>query len=507
MHSMADRGPNSQRLSSPEISTWNKQILSGMLQGIPSPYAANFVSNSGLESLKDQHEAYDLGEFEQSLILNLDAEGDHHPGLAERQGFGSRPATLNIFPSWPMRFEASPKSTSQSADSTVSGSAQYTASACKADTQIELESPSSTRLQQEAVQVSDMAGNSLRTETSNELEKDAKPKTNHRAPTSSYQHEAASKTLDAKTLRRLAQNREAAKKSRLRKKAYVQQLESSRMKLSQLEQDLQRARTQGVFLGAGFVADQGHPGLSPGAAIFDMEYSRWLEERHGRLCELRAAFQAHIPDNDLRLLLDNCLRHYDEIFRLKSIAAKTDVFHLVSGMWKTPAERCFMWMGGFRPSELLKILVPQLEPLTEPQFVGICNLQQSSQQAEEALLQGMETLQQSLSETLISGSLTPPSNAGNYMEQMAIAMGKLANLEGFVRQADNLRQQTLHQLHRILTIRQAARCFIATGEYFSRIRALSSLWCARPREQHLLDGSSSAATMMTTSAADYFSTL
>lgn len=82
-------------------------------------------------------------------------------------------------------------------------------------------------------------------------------------------------------MRRLAQNREAARKSRLRKKvcliqfnyllrnsrkvetekkkivkthfiffllyekqAYVQQLESSRLKLTQLEQDLQRARSQ-----------------------------------------------------------------------------------------------------------------------------------------------------------------------------------------------------------------------------------------------------------------------
>lgn len=503
---MEDRGPNSQRRSSPEISTWNKPMLYGMLQGIPSPYAANFVSSSGLESLKDHHGAYDLGELEQSLILNLDAEGDHHPGLAERQGFGSRPATLNIFPSWPMRFEASPKSTSQSADSTISGSAQYTASACKADTQIELESPSSTRGQQEALQVSDMA-NSSRTEISNELEKDAQHETNRRAPASSSEQEAASKTLDAKTLRRLAQNREAAKKSRLRKKAYVQQLESSRMKLSQIEQDLQRARAQGIFLGAGFLGDQGHPGLSSGAAIFDMEYSRWLEEHHGLMSELRAALQAHIPDNDLRLMLDNCLRHHDELFRLKSIAAKADVFHLVSGMWKTPAERCFMWMGGFRPSEILKILVPHLEPLTEPQFVGICNLQQSSQQAEEALLQGMEALQHSLSETIVSGSLSSPSNAGNYMEQMAIAMGKLTNLEGFVRQADNLRQQTLHQLHRILTIRQAARCFLATGEYFTRLRALSSLWSARPREQHLLDGSSSAATTMTPASMNYFSTL
>jgi len=48
--------------------------------------------------------------------------------------------------------------------------------------------------------------------------------------------------------------------------------------------------------------------------------------------------------------------------------------------------------------------------------------------------------------------------------------------------ADNLRQQTLHQLCRLLTVRQAARCFIVIGEYYGRLRALSSLWASRPRE-------------------------
>jgi transcription factor TGA len=87
-----------------------------------------------------------------------------------------------------------------------------------------------------------------------------------------------------------------------------------------------------------------------------MEYARWLEENHRLMCELRAAVQEHIPENELRLFVGNCLAHYDEMMNLKSVVAKTDVFHLVSGMWKTPAERCFMWMGDFRPSELIKVL-------------------------------------------------------------------------------------------------------------------------------------------------------
>ncbi|CAM6006996.1 unnamed protein product [Sphagnum balticum] len=309
-----------------------------------------------------------------------------------------------------------------------------------------------------------MADNSPRTDTSTDLEADAK--------------------VDNWTLRRLAQNREAARKSRLRKKAYVQQLESSRIKLNQIEQELQRARQQGLYMGGGgggggYGNDQN---LHSGAVAFDMEYGRWVEEQHRQMCELRAALQAHVADNELRLLVDGGMAHYDDIFRLKAVAAKADVFHLVSGMWKTPAERCFMWMGGFRPSELLKILIPQIEPLTEQQLLGICNLQQSSQQAEDALSQGMEALQQSLADTVMGGLLVSSPNVANYMGQMAMAMGKLGTLESFVRQADNLRQQTLQQMHRILTTRQAARGLLAMGDYFARLRALSSLWSARPRD-------------------------
>lgn len=69
--------------------------------------------------------------------------------------------------------------------------------------------------------------------------------------------------------------------------------------------------------------------------------------------------------------------------------------------------------------------------------MGIYNLQQSSQQAEDALSQGMEALQQSLAETLANGSPGPSGSSGNvanYMGQMAMAMGKLGTLEGFLHQ-------------------------------------------------------------------------
>ncbi|KAG6529018.1 transcription factor TGA4-like isoform X1 [Zingiber officinale] len=286
-----------------------------------------------------------------------------------------------------------------------------------------------------------------------------------------------------KVSRRLAQNREAARKSRLRKKAYVQQLESSRLKLAQLEQGLGRARQQGAYVGGSL----GESTLSLSASVnsgvtaFEMEYSHWVDEQSRQTNELRAALQAHVSDIELRMLVETGLSHYDNLFRIKAIAVKSDVFYLMSGMWKTAAERFFLWIGGFRPSELLKVLLPQLDPLTEQQMHAVYNLQQSSQQAEDALSQGMEKLQQTLAEILASDA-SGSDGVANYMGQMVNAMGNLEALVNFVSQADNLRQQALQQMYKILTIRQAARGLLALGDYYQRLRALSSLWAARPRE-------------------------
>ncbi|KAK3141380.1 hypothetical protein QOZ80_4BG0333190 [Eleusine coracana subsp. coracana] len=286
-----------------------------------------------------------------------------------------------------------------------------------------------------------------------------------------------------KVLRRLAQNREAARKSRLRKKAYIQQLETSRIKLAQLEQDLQRARQQGAYangnMGDSTLGFSGPP-VDAGVAAFEIEYGHWVDEQNRHTAELRNALQGQTSELELRMLVETGLNNYDHLFGIKSIAAHSDVLYIMSGTWKTPIERFFLWIGGFRPSEVLKILRPQLEPLTEPQRMAVCGLQQTSTQAEDALFQGMEKLQQNLTEALTVAD--PFASPDAYMQQMVDAVGKLKELVGFVTQADHLRQTTLQQMHKILTTRQAARGLLALGDYFQRLRALSQLWAARPRE-------------------------
>ncbi|KAK8541760.1 hypothetical protein V6N12_014386 [Hibiscus sabdariffa] len=85
---------------------------------------------------------------------------------------------------------------------------------------------------------------------------------------------------------------------------------------------------------------------------------------------------------------------------------KTDVFHMLSGMWKMPAEKCFMWLEGFHSSELLKFLETHLEPLVGQQLMAI------SKETGDTLSQGIKALQQSLLNTL-SNTCLGPTVSGN----------------------------------------------------------------------------------------------
>lgn len=93
------------------------------------------------------------------------------------------------------------------------------------------------------------------------------------------------------------------------------------------------------------------------AAAFNMEYAKWLEDHIHHMGRLQAAVEHHLSDDDIQFCVDNCIAHYDNLMHRKSMIVKADVFHIYSGMWKTPVERFFLWIGGFRPSKLIQVFI------------------------------------------------------------------------------------------------------------------------------------------------------
>nr|GLL29218.1 transcription factor TGA2-like [Ipomoea trifida] len=438
----------------------NNQTCFGTVHAAASsssfPPPENFMNKDNVNA-----EAYDVGELDQAFLHFLNLQAQDPSSSQDQQNYGMRlPNTLNMFPSEPMHVNPSPTARSSSPS-------------------MELSNPKN-----KALLASALASEPLK------LEGSGSGCESRRSSTSSGGGRDESGTLNAKTLRRLAQNREAARKCRIRKKAYIQQLEASRIKLIQLEQQVELAQARGVRItenGNVVGVGHGHPlsltKITPEGAAFDVEYARWIEEEHRIICQLRNAVDdLMLSENELKRYVDACFAHYAQMTHLNSMVAKSDVLHLVSGMCWTPVERCFIWIGGFRPSHLLKVIMSQLELLTEQQMLGMIALQQSTQEAEEALSQGMETLHHTISDIISSDVLFYPSNLASCMAQMAGAITNLYTLETFVRQADNLRIQTIQRLYHILTVVQVARCFLIITDFFHRLRTLSALWLGRPRQ-------------------------
>ncbi|KAL6840819.1 hypothetical protein ACP4OV_029345 [Aristida adscensionis] len=255
----------------------------------------------------------------------------------------------------------------------------------------------------------------------------------------------------------------------------IQQLlaQNLEMKLAQLEQELAGARQQ--------VGD-------PGTAALELERARWAEEQGRHAGEMLAAMDGHASDLTLRMLVDASLAHYDALFGAMSAAALRDPFAVLSsgGSWRASAKRSFLWIGGLRPSELLRILALPMEPLTEKQLMALLALQQAARRLEDALSRDMDKLlQQTLAEALTAVDDAPPPDGGGHAaarRQTASAMGRLDELAGLVVQAFHLRRLMLQQMRKILWVRQAARGLLELAGYCRRLRGLSSLWAARPRE-------------------------
>jgi transcription factor TGA len=91
--------------------------------------------------------------------------------------------------------------------------------------------------------------------------------------------------------------------------------------------------------------------------MFDIEYGRWVEEHNKLMFQLRAALNEPqlLTEDQLQGFVNGAMAKHEELLNLKGAIARADVFHLLSGVWASPSERCFLWLGGFLPSDVIKV--------------------------------------------------------------------------------------------------------------------------------------------------------
>ncbi|XP_071718943.1 TGACG-sequence-specific DNA-binding protein TGA-2.1-like [Rutidosis leptorrhynchoides] len=210
-----------------------------------------------------------------------------------------------------------------------------------------------------------------------------------------------------------------------------------------------------------------------------------------QLCNIIKFLEEHIPDHhkdvwddsEYEHSLSNLVKSTSSQFLLREFASKDDVLNLLYGTWMTPAELCVMWLGGFRPSDVVNFLNIHLQ-LTPEQSQFLINLKNDTFKQETDLSKQFTQLQSTLSSRFVGEAFRQSCDdmyVSNYMSQMHISMGNLRAMEEIMQKADRLRAIPVDKIHSRFIKKQFAMALLAINAYLNRITALSYMWISRPK--------------------------
>ncbi|KAL4281315.1 hypothetical protein GQ457_03G034710 [Hibiscus cannabinus] len=209
------------------------------------------------------------------------------------------------------------------------------------------------------------------------------------------------------------------------------------------------------------------------AQNFASFFNGWLvrlERFHERL--VQALNEDDIQHQQLESLIQQVLSHYEQYLVEKSTAAREQVLLFYSPPWLTSFEKALLWVGGFKPFLLFKLLANSVTELTPEQGEAIERVKCETRREERELTQDSATIQESLAALpllklvrryggRIDGELSELESA---MENMKVEM--LRALE----RADKLRRTTVRKLLQTLSPVQTVKFLAASAEFQLTVR-------------------------------------
>ncbi|GJU01148.1 DOG1-like protein 3 [Tanacetum coccineum] len=235
--------------------------------------------------------------------------------------------------------------------------------------------------------------------------------------------------------------------------------------------------------------------------IFHQFFDHWLVELGTSLEQLVSAANNHHnksnDDSNLRQLIYESVKHYEEYYKAKADGAKGDVMAMFRPPWLTSLEDAFLWIAGWRPTTAIHLLysksglqlearldesVPvllttgDLGDLSLNQINRVDELQKKTIRAERAITEKMASLQESAADTCMvdlsstaSEILRKNNDGDGEIEESVRTLNSLLEskedkLEEVLHMADGLRMETLKSVVEILTPLQAVHFLIAAAD-------------------------------------------
>ncbi|KAL7216696.1 hypothetical protein ACSBR1_028600 [Camellia fascicularis] len=212
---------------------------------------------------------------------------------------------------------------------------------------------------------------------------------------------------------------------------------------------------------------------------FHRFYQTWFDHLRRLVDQLTQAPRPPTTEEDqhiLHQLVHMVTSHYAEYYRVKSLAAKHDVFSLFAAPWSTSLERSLHWIAGWRPTTAFHLIYTEssirfeshvvdilrglrtgdLGDLSPGQFRRVSELQCDTVREENAITDELSEWQDGSSDIL---------------GMCANLDGKIERLVRILGKADDLRMMTVRKVVDLLTPQQAVEFLIAAAELQFGVRS------------------------------------
>ncbi|KAJ7949996.1 Transcription factor [Quillaja saponaria] len=219
----------------------------------------------------------------------------------------------------------------------------------------------------------------------------------------------------------------------------------------------------------------GRKGNEANARSFETFLEHWLVRQEHYLDELLSAQQyCHKSrDEDHRELISRVLSHYQQYYEEKSRIAQSNILLVFSPSWFSSFERACLWIAGFKPGLVIRLVMSSVGDLSEDQNQRLKKLISETKAEERALNDELAKIHESVAAPplvevvmnqgrLINGEISQKHEALNSLK---------AALETVLMSADSLRTNTAVKVVEILRPSQSVKFLTAAAQLQLKLRS------------------------------------
>lgn len=211
---------------------------------------------------------------------------------------------------------------------------------------------------------------------------------------------------------------------------------------------------------------------------FTSFFERWLLQQQTLLDDLLSLLHSPPQDDAVKAetrdrLFEQVISHYNRYYEEKSSAANRNPFPFFSPPWLTPFERTLLWVSGFKPSIIFRLIGEAVgEELTAEQRRRMEEEWAETRRREREVAKEMARVQESVAgppiyalmredRRLIDGEV---DELGEAMEVLTAAMRRV------MEEADAVRGSTVRSVLEILSPAQRIKFLAAAAQYTLQVR-------------------------------------